>query len=239
MRIPDKCTAIRKPAPVAAAYPIAIGLAILVVSAGALGWPASVHGPRRTAGSAWDGDISAEQRRQAIAMAKIEASLKAVQGEVAALKAQEAAPRRDAGRTNADPARTGSDAPPTHPEAGTDEIGLAALRGSLDDMAEHTRHALIAINKRIDWLETLVYSSDATGSVQVSPPPNPLRHGVRPTPAWVLLYAESGLAVISGKDGTLDVTPGFVIPGLGEVEAIRQEGSRWVVEAEKGTIRER
>jgi len=55
-----------------------------------------------------------------------------------------------------------------------------------------------------------------------------------------VLHAEKGVAVIAGKSGAIDVTPGFVVPNLGRVAAIRQEGRRWVVTTDKGmTIRER
>jgi hypothetical protein len=54
-----------------------------------------------------------------------------------------------------------------------------------------------------------------------------------------VLHAQEGVAVISGKGGTIDVTPGFVIPQLGRVAEIRQQGGRWEVVTDKGTIRER
>jgi hypothetical protein len=55
-----------------------------------------------------------------------------------------------------------------------------------------------------------------------------------------VLHAEKGVAVIAGKGGAIDVTPGFMVPDLGRVAAIRQEGGRWVVVTDKGmTIRER
>jgi hypothetical protein len=41
-------------------------------------------------------------------------------------------------------------------------------------------------------------------------------------------------------EAAFDVTPGFTVPDLGRVAAIRQEGGRWVVVTDKGmTIRER
>ncbi len=46
--------------------------------------------------------------------------------------------------------------------------------------------------------------------------------------------------MIAGKGGAIDVTPGFMVPDLGRVAAIRQEGGRWVVVMDKGImIRER
>jgi len=55
-----------------------------------------------------------------------------------------------------------------------------------------------------------------------------------------VLHAENGVAVIAGRGGAIDVTPGFMVPDLGRVAAIRQEGGRWVVVTDRGTtIRER
>jgi hypothetical protein len=237
MYILSQSTAFYKAAAVVALV-ILVGPAALVTVAGALSAPESLRSLWRVARFGWDTCVTDEQHRQAIPVAKIEASIAALRGEVAALKAHSGAQPRGAGKTGSEAAPSDFDSARTSAGAG-DVDELAALRSSFDGATEHTRHALIAINKRIDWLETLVYSSDATGSVQAPPPANPLRHGVRTAPAWVLLHAEDGLAVISGKKGTIDVTPGFIVPGLGAVEAIRQEGSRWVVETEKGTIRER
>ena len=76
------------------------------------------------------------------------------------------------------------------------------------------------------------------GSVQ---PATPGRlQGSQSGPSWFVLHAQKGVAVIGGKGGTIDVTPGFMVPDLGRVAAIRQEGGRWVVVMDKGlTIRER
>jgi hypothetical protein len=238
MRILGRNTASYRPR-VALALLVTVGLAVLVAAAGALGQRESLRGPWRIAGTGRDTYATAEQHRQAIALAKIAASIAALRDEVATLKAHAESQRQRTGKTGPDAAPSIDESARTSSTAGAGDVDLDVPRSPLDEVAERTRHALIAVNKRIDWLETLVYSSDATGSVQAPPPANPLRHGVRTAPAWVLLYAEDGLAVISGKAGTIDVTPGLIVPGLGEVEAIRQEGTRWVVETEKGTIRER
>ena len=117
------------------------------------------------------------------------------------------------------------------------QFDLTALRSSLDELAERNRNDLRAVNKRVDWLEKLVYGHDAAGPVQLA---SSARPGARTERRWVVLHAEKGVAVISGKGGAIDVTPGFTIPDLGRVAAIRQEGGRWVVVTDKGmTIRER
>jgi hypothetical protein len=234
MSKPDQTAPLLKQDPVAFAFLIAMGLAAAVVTGGALSGVASgvMQDLLRTAGFGRDSDIQAEQRRQAVALAKVEASLGLARGEIATLNARTDgadAARREAVQTKAAENNSG---------AGDTRIELSALRNSLDDHEERNRHALSAVNKRIDWLETLVYSQDATGSVQPAAPPA-RRRGAQPTSGWFVLHAEAGLAVISGKGGTIDVTPGFVIPQYGRVAAIRQQGGRWEVVTDKGTIRER
>jgi hypothetical protein len=117
---------------------------------------------------------------------------------------------------------------------------VESLRASPDEREERSHYALMAVNKRLDWLETLVYSQDVTGSTALA---RPHRHGPGPSahspPGWYVLYAEDGVAVISGAGGMIDVTPGFVVPELGLVSQIRRDGNRWVVVTEHGTIRER
>jgi hypothetical protein len=215
--------------PLAFTFLIAMALAAAVVTGASLSGIASgaMQDLLRTAGFGQDSEIRAEQRRQALALEKIEMSVGLVRADVALLNARAddaEMPRQDA--ANAVASRIDN------------EIDLGALRTSLDEHAERSRNEFSAVNKRIDWLEKLVYSQDATGSVQPATPGR--RHGAQPGPGWVVLHAEKGVAVIAGKDGAIDVTPGFVVPDLGRVAAIRQEGGRWVVVMDKGmTIRER
>jgi hypothetical protein len=236
MRMPDQTAHLPKQDPVAFAFLIAMGLAAAVATGGALSGVASgaIQDLLRTAGFGRDSDIQAEQRRQAVALSKIEASLGLVRGEIATLNTRadgaEAA-RRKAGQAN-------STAGENNSGASDMQIDLTTLRNSLDEHEERNRHAFSAANKRIDWLETLVYSQDATGSVQPAAAPA-RRRGAQPTSGWFVLHAETGVAVISGKGGTIDVTPGFMIPRFGRVAAIRQQGGRWEVVTDKGTIRER
>ena len=164
----------------------------------------------RLATTRGDGDIAAEQRRQAATLAATQVTLDQMRQEI------------------------------------------IQLRAGFDAQDERYRHAMMAANKRIDWLETLVYS-DVTGSTRSNPTQNsipvltPGRHGPQQHAApaaqaplgWFVLYAESGLAVLSGRGGTIDVTPGFVVPDLGRVSAIRQDGDRWMVVTDRGIIRER
>jgi hypothetical protein len=219
-RLRNGLFAFRSLAPVALAAAVVTGASLSGLASGAvqkLPW---------TAGPGHDSKIMAEQRRQASALEQIEVAVSRARADVALLNAR------------ADEAEN------LHLEAAKSapridrEFDLGALRSSLDEQAERNRNELRAVNKRLDWLEKIVYGQDATGPVQLAAPGR--RPNARSGRRWFVLHAEKGVAVIAGKGGAIDVTPGFMVPDLGRVAAIRQEGGRWVVVTDKGmTIRER
>jgi hypothetical protein len=72
-----------------------------------------------------------------------------------------------------------------------------------------------------------------------SPAPGPAaadpRRGI--LEGWVLRDLFNGGAMIqSPRGGILEVIPGDNVPGLGRIEGIRREGSRWVVMTSRGLI---
>jgi len=207
---------------------IAVGLAAAVVTGASLGGLASGAVPDllHIARSGHDSELLAEQRRQASALEKVEISVSRAHADVALLN------------TRVDEAENLSHEA-ANSAAGIDhEFDLRALRSSVDEQAARNRDEWRALNKRLDWLEKLVYGQDAASSVQ--PAALGRRPGARSGPGWYVLHAEKGVAVLAGKGGAIDVTPGFMVPNLGRVAAIRQEGRRWVVTTDKGmTIRER
>jgi hypothetical protein len=224
------------------AFLIAMGLAVAVVTGASLSSIASGAAQRilRSAGFGQNAEIKAEQHRQSLALAKIETSLGLVHGEITLLNtradslalasAEQAARQLKSAGASASAAAPG-------PSAG--DIELTALRTSLDEHDQHNRQEFIAVNKRIDWLETLVYSHEATGSVQRTAVPSRRRIAKSAASHWFILHAEDGVAVIGGKTGTIDVTPGYVVPELGRVSSVEQRDGHWVVVTEKGTIKER
>ncbi len=226
--MPENTSPLPNNDPWASAFLLAMALAAAVVAGASLSGVASgaVQELLRSVGIGRDSEIMAEQRRQAVALEKIELSIGRAHADIALLNARV----DDAEKPRQDVVQL---APSID-----NEFDLGALRTSLDEQAERTRNEFSAVNKRIDWLEKLVYSQDATGSV---PPPAPgRRQGAQAGSGWFVLHAEKGVAVIASKGGAIDVTPGFVVPDLGRVAAIRQEGGRWVVVMDKGiTIRER
>jgi hypothetical protein len=93
---------------------------------------------------------------------------------------------------------------------------------------------------RIDHRLTGSASGEATGAVpSASPAPGPAaadpRRGI--LEGWVLRDLFNGGAMIqSPRGGILEVIPGDNVPGLGRIEGIRREGSRWVVMTSRGLI---
>lgn len=226
--MPDNASSVRKNDASAFTFFVAFAFAAAVVAGASLGGVASgaMKDMLRNAGLERESEIMAEQRRQALALEKIEIAVGRARADIALLN----------GRVD--------EADSLHQQAvnsapGIDpELELGALRTSLDEQAERSRNEFNAVNKRIDWLEKLVYSQDGTGSAQ---PPTPGRRRLAQSRSgWFVKHAQKGVAVIASKGGAIDVTPGFMVPDLGRVSAIRQEGRRWVVVMDKGvTIRER
>jgi len=114
------------------------------------------------------------------------------------------------------------------------EKEITGLRSSLDGFATTNRGAFAAITKRLDKIESVIGGSDMTGSL----PRQPARkRSYRASVAgWSLHEAAEGKAVISGRTGTFKVGQGAIVPGLGRVDAVRQQGNRWIVMTNKGPI---
>jgi hypothetical protein len=93
---------------------------------------------------------------------------------------------------------------------------------------------------RIDHRLTGNASGEATGAVpSASLAPGPAAADPRRAilEGWVLRDLFNGGALIqSPRGGVLEVIPGDNVPGLGRIEGIRREGSRWVVMTSRGLI---
>jgi hypothetical protein len=219
---------------------ITLALAAAVLTGASLSGVAggAVHDLLRNAGFGRHGEILAEQRRQAQALEKIELSVSRARADMALLNARvDEAENLYQEAVNAVPVGSVPNNPvPGNPPQSGPEFDFGALRASFEEETERNRNEFRAVNKRLDWLEKVIYRPGG-----VSQPAAPARrHGSQLARGWRVLHAAKGVAVISGKDGAIDVTPGFTVPDLGRVAAIRQEHGRWVVVTENGTtIRER
>jgi hypothetical protein len=202
----------------------------------------SVQDLLRGAGFRRNSEIMAEQRRQALALQRMEREVSRARADVGVLNARvDEAENLYQEAVNAAPATTRGGPDPRDPASGNPqgsdhEFDLGALRASIDEQAERNRNEFRAVNKRLDWLEKLIYGPEGAVQPAGTAPRRPSRQFAR---GWRVLHAENGAAVISGKRGAIDVIPGSKVPDLGRITAIRQERGRWVVVTENGmTIRE-
>jgi hypothetical protein len=248
--------------PPAKSNPVVSTLLVTAALAGAMLAGASINGANgpvkelfRSAGFGRTTEIVAEQRRQAQALEKIELAVIRTRADVAVLNARvdeaenlyqeavNAAPGSPASGNPEPDSKASGDLPKNNDtkngdtKNGGQELEFGVLRASLDEQAEHNRNEFHAVNKRLDWLEKFIYGPEGAVQPARMAPRRPSRLFAR---RWRVLHAGNGAAVISSKDGAIDVTPGTRIPELGRVSAIRQERGRWVVVTDNGmTIRER
>jgi hypothetical protein len=87
------------------------------------------------------------------------------------------------------------------------------------------------IERRIDALAT----KDSTGSVLAAPPAKVGARG--PLAGYSVRDVYRNAALIQGpKIGTMEVSPGDNVAGLGRIHSIRQQDGRWVVITSRGII---
>jgi hypothetical protein len=226
--------------------PVLLTLMMTAMLAGAMLTGASLNGTggvslpdllRRT-GFGRDTELMAEQHRQALELQKVELALSRARADVAQLNARlDEAENLYQEAVNAVPATPAEGSNSGAPQGSGHDFDLGALRSSFDEHVEHNRNAFRAVNKRLDWMEKLIYGPER--AVQPAGTRRALHRQF--AQGWRVVQAENGIAVISSKGGVMDVTPGSSVPELGRIAAIRQgRGGRWVVVTENGTtIRER
>jgi hypothetical protein len=111
---------------------------------------------------------------------------------------------------------------------------------------------LAKIGETVDRLEKRIHTaaaSEVTGSVTpqrvvAAPAPLPVpptSEPKKPSPlpvveGWVLRDVFRGRALVASRHGVFEAAPGLELPGLGQVESIKQQDGRWVVVTEKGLI---
>ena len=171
--------AFRSLAPLALAAAVVTGASLSGLASGAVQLP-------WTAGSRHDSEVMAEQRRQASALEKIEIAVSRARADVALLNAR-VDEAENLQQEAANSARIDR------------QFDLGALRSSLDEQAERNRNELRAVNKRLDWLEKVIYGPE--GAVQpAGTSPHRLRrqfaHG------WRVLRAENGAACAATPPGS-------------------------------------
>jgi hypothetical protein len=84
-----------------------------------------------------------------------------------------------------------------------------------------------------------IQPKEVTGSITpppAAPAPKPEVARLPTIDGWVLLEVANGGATIEGRQGVFEVYAGDPIPGLGRVDAIRKQDGRWVVVTSKGLV---
>jgi len=183
--------------------------------------------------------VAREQRRQAQSIGKLERVLDNVVSEIATLNSRVDITTTATVRTEPTREPTRAELQKLNAAITKENIEIGALRSSINENEKVRREDVSIINKRLERLESLVTGAghDLTGSTR----PKPI---MRPRPQrtvsnWSVDWAGTEGAVVSGDGGTLAVSAGSVIPGLGRVAGIRQRGERWIVVTDKGVIAQR
>jgi hypothetical protein len=70
----------------------------------------------------------------------------------------------------------------------------------------------------------------------ISPPPSEVRREPIVIKQWTVREVLNGMALLEGPRGLIGVSPGQTVPGVGRVESIVRQGSRWVVATSNGVI---
>jgi len=131
---------------------------------------------------------------------------------------------------------------------------LTALKSSIESSGKDTRSQIAKITEKINdkLAERADRAADVTGSIakqataaapaaekpQVAPMPVPRPVVSQPTiiQGWSVREGRNGRVLVETRGEFYEVVQGVPLPGLGQVEAVRREGDRWVVVTPKGII---
>ena len=91
---------------------------------------------------------------------------------------------------------------------------------------------LAKLSDKIDRIER----HDATGSIATASQAGQAEPARPVVTGWILRRVSNGTASIQSRTGAMEVMTGTMIPGVGRVESIRRQGSRWVVVTSQGMI---
>jgi hypothetical protein len=110
---------------------------------------------------------------------------------------------------------------------------VAAIKVERAPLVERTRTTRVI--DRDPAASQVVTAPEFTGSVQTTTatPANSARDIIE---GWHIRRAYDGTAILDGKSGIIEVSPGQDIPTLGRIQEIRNDGGRWHVITSKGMI---
>jgi hypothetical protein len=127
---------------------------------------------------------------------------------------------------------------------------LAKATAQLAQQIDRIEHAdnsakLAQIAERLDRIEKQTADQTVTGSIKpAAPVPAPKPVAAKPeakaqpktVPGWSVREIYDGSALIEGRGGLFEVSPGANVPGLGRIEAIERRNGGWVVVTAAGLV---
>jgi hypothetical protein len=143
-------------------------------------------------------------------------------------------------------------------EAGNTETGasIAALAGKVDHMQREPAAKLSQVIERLDRIEHQIAAPLATASIGAASAPAKAAAGKPAQPVvaqakpplenakghpqlitnWVVRDVYDGIALVESPRGSIEVTPGEIIPGAGMVKSIERRGGGWIVITSRGLV---
>src|SRR5215831_3609638 len=116
---------------------------------------------------------------------------------------------------------------------------IAVLKATIQADAAHTIGEFLKTDARIDRLDRAQSDyrrNDVTASVPAASPQAATQR-TSAVAGWSVRDAYGNTAIIQGRQGTKEVSPGDNIPGLGRIHSIKQQqDGRWVVVTSRGII---
>jgi len=115
----------------------------------------------------------------------------------------------------------------THNEVGTLRANVNLLQTSLDELSLGRDSETDRINKRLAKIEDVIsIRADVTASIpRQSFPPLPRKRAPR-IGTWTAAETATGTYLVKGPTGTYEVKIGSYVPGLGRIEAVRQQDGK-------------
>jgi hypothetical protein len=104
---------------------------------------------------------------------------------------------------------------------------VSLLQNSLDDLSVERDSEADRINKRLAKIEDVIsIRADVTAAIpRQTFPPLPRKRAPR-SAGWTAEETGNGTYIVRGPTGTFEVTIGSTVPGLGRIEAVKNQGGR-------------
>jgi hypothetical protein len=179
--------------------------------------------------------LSDELRKMKAGLDSLRASVDASRNtdDLKALRTTVAALKDDLARTKQD-------------TSGTVAQATAQLSKQLDRL-EHADNSpkLAQITERLDRIEKQTADQTVTGSIKPAapvpsaipaPPRPPAKAAPKTVPGWSVREVYDGAALLEGRDGLFEVSPGANVPGLGRIQSIERRNGGWVVVTAAGLV---